>query len=150
MTEPFEIRNATLADADSMAELSEQLGYPSLVQQIIKRLSRILRSREHLVLVASLPDGLVAGWIHVYVALRVESDPFAELGGFIVAEGLRSRGLGRSLLEAAEEWVREQGVRKLRVRTRSNRRDAQAFYQHLGFTQTKEQHVYDRPVGSSD
>ncbi len=146
--EQVETRKALLADAAVVAELSTQLGYPSSVRQLVDRLVSILDSSEHLVLVAHLPDGEVVGWIHVFLALRIESDSFAELGGFVVTERLRSRGIGRALLEVAEKWVERQGIKKLRVRTRSTRRDAQAFYEKLGFSLTKQQHVYDKPVGS--
>lgn len=141
-----EIRNALPTDVTALAELSTQLGYASSAQQITDRLAVILDSSEHLVLVAYLPDGVVVGWIHVFLALRIESNLFAELGGFVVTERLRGRGVGRSLLEAAENWVGRQGVEKLRVRTRSTRQDAQAFYERLGFSQTKKQRVYDKPV----
>ena len=144
-----EIRNAVPEDATSLADLSTQLGYPSSSRQAADRLAVILRSSEHLVLVACLPDGIVVGWMHVFVALRVESDTFAELGGFVVTEQHRGRGIGRSLLVAGEGWVRRRGIKKLRVRTRSTRRDAQAFYEQLGFSQTKEQQVLDKPIEPS-
>ena len=36
----------------------------------------------------------VRGWIHVFGAHHLESDVCAEIGGLVVAEGGRSRGLG--------------------------------------------------------
>jgi len=143
------IRNASSDDGAALAELSTQLGYPSSSQQTSDRLEAILRSSDHLVKVACSSDGSVVGWVHVFLTLRVEADPFAELGGLVVARQLHRRGIGSALLEAAEGWVACQGVKKLRVRTRSIRRDARAFYKQLGFTKTKEQHVYDKPVGTS-
>lgn len=142
-----DIRSATPGDVDPLAELSTQLGYPSSVEQTAGRLAPILASDDHLVLVAESVDGVV-GWIHVFLALRVESGPFAEIGGFVVTETLRGQGIGRALLTAAEEWVRRRGVAKLRVRTRSTRHGAQAFYQRLGFAPTKEQQVLDKVVES--
>ena len=144
-----EIRNASLGDAAALADLSTQLGYTSSSQQALDRLAVILRSSEHFVLVGSLPDGVVIGWVHVFITLRIESDPFSEIGGFIVAEQHRSRGIGRTLLVAAEDWVRSRGLKKLRVRVRSTRRDAQAIYQQLGFSRTKDQHVLDKLIESS-
>jgi ribosomal protein S18 acetylase RimI-like enzyme len=146
MMSPLEIREALPTDVAALAELSGQLGYPSSVQEISGRLERILGSGEHLVLTAIRPDGSVVGWIHVFIALRVESDGFAEIGGLVVTEELRGRGVGRSLLRAAEKWVADQETRKLRVRTRSTRDDARAFYERLGFCHTKQQHVYDKLV----
>jgi len=84
--------------------------------------------------------------MHVFLAFRVESDPFAEIGGFVVTEQHRGRGIGRLLLVAAEDWAKNHGIKKLRVRTRSTRLDAQVFYERLGFSQTKEQPVLDKSI----
>lgn len=143
-----EIRKASLDDSAALAELSDQLGYPSSVQGIKERLTPILGAGEHLVLVAVL-HGVIVGWIHVFLALRVESEPFAELGGLVVGEGFRGRSIGRLLMAAAEAWARSQKVGKLRLRTRSSRHDADTFYERLGYTQTKQQYVYDLDLGLS-
>ncbi len=94
------------------------------------------------------PDGSLCGWLHLFVAHRVESDRFAELGGLVVAEEDRGKGIGRRLLAAAEQWVKGRGITKLRVRSRSSRSDAHAFYQRLGFIGSKEQLVLDKPISS--
>jgi GNAT superfamily N-acetyltransferase len=94
--------------------------------------------------------GKVVGWVHVFLALRVESDQFAELGGFVVSRKYRRSGIGRQLLAAAEEWVVSRGVAKLRVRSRSDRNDARVFYEKLGFSTTKVQNVFDKPMKSGE
>lgn len=129
-----------------LAELSVELGYPTSAAEPAARLRPILRSDEHAVFVARLPDGAVIGWIHVFLALRIESARFAELGGFVVSGPHRRRGIGRLLLTAAETWARERGVGKLRVRTRADRADAKRFYERSGFRQTKEQRVFDKTL----
>jgi GNAT superfamily N-acetyltransferase len=144
-----QIRAATLDDADAIAGLCAQLGYPTTGPISAVRLTAVLRSTGDAVFVACLSDGLVVGWVHVFLALRIESNTFAELGGFVVAETHRGRGIGRALLVAAEQWGVEQGVFKLRVRTRSGRVEARAFYERLGFELIKEQHIYDKGLGPS-
>lgn len=135
-----EIRPARAEDAAAIAWLSCQLGYPTSVGQAEKRLDGILGASGHAVFVASV-DHRIAGWIHIFLAQRLESDPFAELGGFVVAEHHRRRGIGRRLLAKAEEWSAGCGVAKLRVRFRSERDEARTFYLKLGFALEKEQDV---------
>ncbi len=145
MTSPA-IRPATLEDAAAIADLSNQLGYPTATAQAIARMRTLLEADDHAVLVASLPDGTVAGWIHVFLAHRVESATFAELGGLVVAAKHRRQGLGRALVAAAVSWTAAQGVAKLRVRTRRERTEAHAFYQGLGFTLNKKQDIFDKSL----
>ena len=147
--DPIDIRSATTDDATALAELSTQLGYPTSTLQSEDRLRTILNSDEQVVLVACLTDGSVVGWVHVFLAHRIESDSFAELGGFVVAEQHRRQGIGRYLLMAAEEWVNSCDVERLRVRSRTSRVDAHAFYEKYGFSRTKEQHVFEKPISTS-
>jgi GNAT superfamily N-acetyltransferase len=140
------IRKAALTDAAAVTELSAQLGYPTSVGQLQNRLSAILNSNEHTVFVACLSEGNVIGWIHVFLTQRVESNPFAELGGLVVSEHYKRKGVGKRLLAAAEEWARQKGLLKLRVRSRIQRNDARAFYEHMGFSISKDQHVFEKPL----
>jgi len=140
------MRGAKGDDASTIAELSGQLGYTTSTAQVEARLMAIADSPRHRVIVACRDDESVVGWIHVLISLRVSSRPFGELGGFVVDEQFRGRGIGRLLLGAAEEWVKDEGVDLLRVRSRSNRTDSHAFFQRAGFGLTKNQKVFDKPI----
>ena len=45
----------------------------------------------------------------------------------------RARGLGRSIMGAAEDWLRQAGIPKLQLLVRRENAQANAFYQSLGF-----------------
>jgi GNAT superfamily N-acetyltransferase len=146
MMDAVDIRSATMDDSSALADLSTQLGYPTSPIQSANRLGVILDSNKHAILVAYLADGKVVGWVHVFLAFRVESDPFAEIGGFVVTKEFRRQGIGRCLLAAVEEWVIQSGITKLRVRSRSNRVDTHTFFERLGFSKSKQQHVFDKSL----
>jgi len=146
MMDAVDIRGATMDDSSALAALSTQLGYPTSPIQSANRLGVILDSKEHAILVACLVDGTVVGWVHVFLSFRVESDPFAEIGGFIVTEEFRRQGIGKCLLSSVEEWVLQSGITKLRVRSRSNRVDTHTFFKRLGFSKSKQQHVFDKSL----
>jgi GNAT superfamily N-acetyltransferase len=143
-TTSFEIRNATIDDASDISKLSTQLGYPAQDSEVKDRLDTILKSDDHTVLIAALPDGKTIAWIHVYKAHRVESGVFAETGGFIVSETFRNKGIGKKLLEAAEKWAISKKLSKLRVRSEIEREDAKQFYLNMGFSISKIQSVFDK------
>ena len=141
-----EVRTASIGDATELARLSNQLGYPASVRDVELRLHGMEASPEHRVLVACLEEEAVVGWIHVYISLRIESNPFGELGGFVVAEDHRRRGIGRALLGAAETWLTGRGIETIRVLCRSTRVDAHAFFEQAGFSMTKDQRVFDKQI----
>ena len=139
------VRAARLADAAALAELSTQLGYPSSETQVRERL-RLLHDPERTLLVAETGDG-VAGFIDVHVQRTVEEDPYGEVGGLAVADGQRSAGLGRVLLEAAAAWSRERGLAHLWIRANLARgAAAHGFYEHVGCRTVKDQRVYELPL----
>lgn len=84
-----EVRIATIGDATELARLSNQLGYAASVRDVELRARMLEASPEHRALVARLEEGAVVGWIHVYIAMRIESNPFGELGGFSMTKDQR-------------------------------------------------------------
>jgi len=139
----LDVRPGSPADAPALAVLSAELGYPSEPASISRRLETLLARPDHAVWIAVADDGEVAGWVHAFVSLRLESDPFAELGGLVVGPGWQGRGIGRRLVMAAAEWGTARACAQLRVRSRVERDGAHGFYARLGFVRTKTQGVLD-------
>ena len=135
------IREATASDAAALAALSTQLGYPAQPDEAVERLAAL--GPASAVLVAE-ENGAVLGWIHVCGVRFFQSPPFAEIGGLVVDEAARGRGVGKLLVEAAVRWAAEQGYGKLRVRSNVVREDAHRFYEREGFQRVKTQAVFDR------
>jgi ribosomal protein S18 acetylase RimI-like enzyme len=46
----------------------------------------------------------------------------------------RRRGVGRRLMKQAEDWLREQGVRKIMLMVRDTNRSVVDFYEHIGYS----------------
>ena len=137
------IRPAGVEDVSALHRLSGELGYPSTPSEIDARLDRLARSRDDAVFVAQSDGGEILGWVHVFSALRLESDGFAEIGGLVVSDRWRRRGVGQALMRSCLDWATERGHEKLRVRTRTGREEAHLFYGSLGFARTKTQEVFD-------
>lgn len=142
----IEIREAAIEDAAVIAELSGELGYPSSHAQTVTRLRSILANSENRVYVAVDRDGSVLGWVHVFASQYIETDLFAELGGLVVTASWRARGIGKKLMASAEAWASEKGISKIKIRSRSTRIEAHAFYESLGYTVDKTQHVFEKSL----
>ena len=54
-----------------------------------------------------------------------------------VDPGLRGNGLGRQLMHASEQWLRERGVPKVNLMVRTTNHAVLAFYAALGFEDGK-------------
>ena len=138
------IRPASPADAEALAGLCAELGYPSTTGQIRERL-RLLDDPERALLVAEAGDGL-AGFIDVHVQRVVEEDPYAEVGGLVVIAGHRGEGLGAALLAAAAAWGRERGLQVMWIRANLARDGVHDFYPAVGCRCVKDQRVYEYPL----
>ena len=145
---PFggEIRLARPQDYPRMAELAGQLGYPSNADDIARRLARLNMTGEHVVFVAQLADGTIAGWIGAFVYRCVEADARVEISGLVVDERFRSQSVGRLLLERAEAWSREKGLTATSLRSNVIRERAHAFYKRQGYEHIKTQKSFRKKL----
>ncbi|MEQ1354476.1 MAG: GNAT family N-acetyltransferase [Candidatus Acidiferrum sp.] len=140
------IRRARSGDAERIAELCGQLGYPATTAQIAQRLRRIKPAEQHAVLVAETPEGKVIGWLHVSVEPLLEVELRAEVNGLVVADEARSRGAGALLLQSAEEWARRRGCKNMSVRSNVVRERAHQFYLRNGYEHYKTQKSFRKAV----
>jgi GNAT superfamily N-acetyltransferase len=69
-------------------------------------------------------------------------DKLAEINGLIVEEETRSRGIGRALLDAAEQWARNCGCVVISVHSNVNRDRAHSFYKRNGYEPYKTQELF--------
>ncbi len=136
--EALAVRLAKVEDAEDIARLAGELGYPSTAPEVAERLRAALHDSAHAVFVAMNGEQVI-GWVHVFVKHLVESDPEAEIGGMVVDARHQRRGVGRLLMQQAEQWARARGLRSVYLRSNVIRKDAHAFYQSLGYQVVKTQ-----------
>lgn len=136
------IRPASTDDAQAVAELTDQLGYPTTKRGAYERLEEILPMADHAVYVAEVSEGNITAWVHVHGTHHLQAEPYAELGGLVVGSTHHGSGIGSELVIQAQTWATEKGYRVLRVRTNLVRAGAHEFYKRMGFELNKSQHVF--------
>ncbi|MBZ5562047.1 MAG: GNAT family N-acetyltransferase [Acidobacteriia bacterium] len=134
----FTVRPAMAEDAEEIARLATELGYPSSAQEVEARLKSLVKDPEHAAFVAA-KAGRVIGWVHVFVKHLLESDEEAEIGGLVVDARHQGSGAGHLLMQHAEQWARAKGLRSVYLRSNVIRKDAHAFYQKSGYQVVKTQ-----------
>jgi GNAT superfamily N-acetyltransferase len=142
----IKIRRARSSDAQRLAELSGQLGYPTTSAVIAKRMRKLKPASQNALFVAESPEAGVVGWTHVSVTHLVEVGTRAELNGLIVAEEQRSLGAGARLLEAAEDWARKHRCPSMSVRSNVIRERAHKFYDRQGYEHYKTQKAFRKTL----
>jgi GNAT superfamily N-acetyltransferase len=138
------IQEAEQSDAQALASLSGELGYPANAADMEHRLRVLCSDPQHAIFVAK--NDVILGWIHVTVIHSLESDAFAEIRGLVVTEQHRGAGIGTRLVETAEKWASGKKCGRIRVRTNIVRSEAHAFYRKLGYVSKKTQDVFDKPI----
>lgn len=137
----FEIREASVDDIDEINRISAYLGYrSSSIEEAKKRLSKIILSNSDFIWVYS-EDEKVKGWLHLFLAIRLASPKFAEIGGLVVDRSSQRLGIGGKLVQQAMQWSKSNNL-PLKVRCNSIREDANMFYESLGFKNEKAQNVH--------
>ncbi|RBQ04615.1 GNAT family N-acetyltransferase [Pedobacter miscanthi] len=140
-----EIRTISEKDAESVAELSTQLGYESNAEQILARIRQMNNSNENCAYVAVL-ENKVVGWIHGFYTLRLESDAFVEIGGLVVDSAYRNQKIGKQLIDSVNLWAKKHGVKKLKVRCNTKRTESHQFYERTGFKENKRQVAFEKDL----
>jgi GNAT superfamily N-acetyltransferase len=145
------VRPATDADCEVIARLAGELGYPVGAESVCARLSRLPAGDAVLVAEAkpavetgghASGGGHVLGWVHASASRSLLVDDHLQILGLVVGSEWRGRGVGTRLMEAAEGWAAERGLRLARVRSGTQRIEAHTFYQGLGYRETKTQRVF--------
>lgn len=127
------VRDAESADAPAVAELLGELGYPATAPDVIERLDRLHAFPHATVLVAEV-DGRIAGVVTGHLFPSIHATPIAAwLTTLVVGAGFQSRGVGRRLAGAVEEWARQAGAVRISVTSGSHRDGAHAFYERIGY-----------------
>ena len=129
------LRDAKPSDAPRVTELIRELGHEIGEEDVRKNLKALKKSGE-IPFLATLGDEVV-GLIGRHLMVTVHRPrPVDRIPILIVAKDARKHGLGRMLVEAAEQWMRKQGCQLVEVTSNDSRAEAHAFYRHLGYERT--------------
>lgn len=129
------LRPATPEDAERIAALFTDEGYPSGPSDIVDRLSRF--DSEYSRVIVADNSGEVLGFVAIHALPRFEhSDRIIRIMALVVDAGERGRGIGRLLMEEAERLGRELEAAFAEVTAGHHRPDAQRLYEELGYDGT--------------
>ncbi len=137
------IRLATQNDADSICVLLAELGYPSSLVDVRRRMEQ-LETDHDWVFVSEREGAGIVGLIGVHAMRLLHTDGLiARITALVVKDDARGSGAGRELVMAARMFARQTGCTRMEVTSGDRRTDAHAFYEKLGFREDERRYVMD-------
>lgn len=129
----LEVRPVQPADAQAVARLLSELGYPCEARDAAERIRAIQddpRQQLLLALDAGRGCGLLGLDVLYYLPLGA---PTCRITALVVDPHAQRRGVGRRLVREAERRARQAGATRLELTSAAHRAEAHAFYRALGF-----------------
>jgi ribosomal protein S18 acetylase RimI-like enzyme len=126
------IRPAADADADTIAALFTDEGYPAGPSDILERLTRF--ASDHSRVLVAEHDGTLLGFIALHAMPRFEHDDrILRVLALVVDAGARERGVGRALMAEAERIGAELDAAFIEITAGHHRPEARRLYESLGY-----------------
>ncbi len=149
------IRTATEEDFETLDKLYYDLhqyhvrGVPDRLQDLGKledqdwsRLHQALReifTNQDAVIFLAERSGHIVGLVEVYYRQDDKANPlivphqYAHLQSIMVSEPYRKLGIGKKLMEVAQQWAREKGATEMRLDVWEFNRGTIRFYEEMGY-----------------
>jgi GNAT superfamily N-acetyltransferase len=130
-----EIREALPDDAEQLIALIELLPHRVTAAGVRERIERI--SVDDFPQLVAVDDGAIVGLcgLHRMTAIHREQ-PVGRITILVVAEAARGKGVGRQLVDAAEEMLRAAGCGMIELTSNDWLVEAHQFYRKIGYEQT--------------
>ncbi len=133
--QPITIRPATVADAERIAALFTDEGYPAAGSALGARIERFAAAAGQGIVAEDA--GEILGFVAVHVMPRFEhDDTIARVLALVVDAGARGRGVGHDLMAAADQIARDAGAAFIEVTAAHHRPDARHLYEAMGYDAT--------------
>lgn len=145
------VRQANAQDVEALCELYSEFhefhvkGIPTRLRspagidndELRIKIEKVLSNSDSVILVVE-SNGQVVGFAEVYMR-QDEANPYrmsyryGYLQSMMVNEGYRRRKLGRHLLDAAEQWVKERNAAEMRLDIWEFKGGPLRFYENAGY-----------------
>lgn len=129
------IEEAGVADISALSELMNELGYITSIHEMNVRFQNILNQKDYKTFVATV-DKEIVGMVGLTRNYAYEKNGFyVRVLALVTSHKVRQNGIGKKLMETAENWAREIGADTILLNcgNREERAIAHIFYQKLGY-----------------
>lgn len=126
------LRPAGPADAERLATLLTDEGYPAGATDLAARIARFSTPESRVTVAEAAGD--VVGFIAFHLVPRFETDDrFLRIVALVVEPGVRDRGVGSLLMADVERVARDEGAAYLEITAGHHRPEARKLYETLDY-----------------
>lgn len=143
------VRLATAADEEAWLSLALELWPESTPAQLSKEFQRVLLSGKETILLyenGSQPSGMVMVSLRNDYVEGTDSTPVGYIEGIFVRKEHRGQQTARRLVEAAEQWARQQGCSEMASDAELPNTVSQSFHQAVGFEEVNRIVCYRKTI----
>ena len=129
------IREADPADIPALTELMNELGYHTTVDEMKTRFENFQNHQDYKTFIA-VTDNEISGIVGLTKNFSYEQNGiYVRVLALVTHTKLRQKGIGKKLMEVAENWAREIGAEKILLNcgNRKERAIAHLFYEKVGY-----------------
>jgi hypothetical protein len=129
----IEIRPCTPDDAVTVSTLLGELGYTVSIRQATEQVAELSRTGADPIFLA-VADGQVLGLLAMHLCRMLQyASPIVRVTALVVDRRARRRGVGKLLMERAEQIGSAAGCEFVELTSAIDRTEAHAFYRSIGY-----------------
>lgn len=128
-----------------VGKLSDQLGYPVKMNELLLRFQKLSIKNRHALFVCEENKNIL-GWIHLECVEDLIEEDKVEIKAFVVEENFRGKGIGKALLETAEKWAKTYQLHTIYLNCNILRERTHKFYQREGFENYKSSLFFEKKI----
>jgi len=133
------VRGFVDGDRPEWLRMRQTLWDDCAVEEHEREMEEYLEEPANEVFLAERPGGGLCGFLEASIhpwAVGCEQRPVGYIEGWYVDPDVRQQGIGRVLVESAEEWARSRGCRQMASDTTTDNRRSQDAHHALGYEET--------------
>jgi GNAT superfamily N-acetyltransferase len=136
------VRVALPTDAIQIHALLLELGYSPSIDAFLEQFAAYRSSSGTQVFVAAGQNSALLGVLSASVIpLFHQTGSLGRITALVVSSACRGKGVGTSLVAAAEDWFRSLGCQRAEVTSGDARLEAHKFYQARGFVPASQRFI---------
>lgn len=103
-------------------------------------------SRDNEKIFIAVSDGEVIGYIYANTYDVLYQKPIANVVTFVLNMNKKHNGVGKTLIDAVENWAKDKGLKEVRLVSDKNRTHAHSLFKKLGYNVDETDYEFKKSI----